>query len=230
MPKSHSLLIVEDHRQLAENLFEFLGDDYILDYAADGLSALHLLATNRYDIAILDVMLPGVNGVDICRRIRDDLQSEIGIIMLTAKDSIDDKSRAYGYGADDYLVKPFNMHELQLRIEALLRRQNRNQDCISAGPMRYFPGTLEVRLDNGQHCSLSGYGATIFETLIRNTPNYVGYDKLSQALWGTNDGDSNTLRTHVYSLRKRLKAELGHDYIATSHGRGYSLDLRTPPH
>jgi len=114
------VLIVEDHIALADNLYEFLGEQhYILDFAADGLTGLHLAATNDYDIIVLDVMLPGINGFEICRRLRDDLKSNVPILLLTAKDTLDDKVTGFSYGADDYLTKPFDMKELELRISAL---------------------------------------------------------------------------------------------------------------
>ena len=117
------ILIVEDQKDLAENLFEFLGDDrYTLDYAADGLTALHLLATQTYDVIVLDLMLPGVDGFEICRRIRQDLQCQKPVILMTALSSLADKEKGFNCGADDYLVKPFELKELQLRIDALHRR------------------------------------------------------------------------------------------------------------
>src|SRR5699024_10579825 len=118
------VLIVEDNTALAENLFEFLGDDqYVLDFATDGLTALHLAATNSYDVIVLDVMLPGVSCFNICKRIRDDLHCSSPIIFMTARDQIDDKINGFETGGDDYLVKPFNLRELALRIDALHRRR-----------------------------------------------------------------------------------------------------------
>lgn len=109
------LLIVEDQVDLAENLFEFLGEDrYELDFAADGLTALHLLATNAYDVIVLDLMLPGVSGFQICKRVREDLECDTPIIMVTARSALQDKEQGFAHGADDYLVKPFELRELQL--------------------------------------------------------------------------------------------------------------------
>ncbi|NHN38507.1 response regulator transcription factor [Pseudomaricurvus alcaniphilus] len=218
------LLIVEDHKQLAENLFEYLGEQrYELDYAADGLTALHLLAHNAYDVIILDIMLPGVDGLSICQRVRQDLNSNVPIIMLTARDSIDDKTLGFHSGADDYLVKPFHMRELELRIQALCRRRHSDSNRLSAGQVHYDPGTLKASIDGAGEVLLSGYGATIFETLMRHYPRFVSYQTLSESLWGNADGDPNTLRTHVYSLRKVLKTGLGRELIRTLHGRGYCL-------
>lgn len=221
----HRLLIVEDHQELAENLFEYLGEtSYELDHAANGLTALHLLATNTYDVVILDVMLPGVDGFTICQRIRQDLKSSVPVIMLTAKDSIEDKTQGFKSGADDYLVKPFHLRELELRIQALCRRRHSDQDCLTARNIRYYPGTLKVILADTAEITLSGYAATIFEVLMKQYPSFVSYQDLSMTIWGDSDGDLNTIRTHVYGLRKILKNQLGHDIVRTVHGRGYCLN------
>lgn len=218
------LLIVEDNKSLAENLFEYLGEEkYLLDYAADGLTALHLLATQSYDIIILDIMLPGVDGLTICKRIRQDLKSSTPILLLTARDAIEDKEQGFNNGADDYLVKPFHMRELELRLHALRRRKQTHDDCIQADGISYYPGTLTVVFENQQELILSGYSATIFETLIRSFPRFSSYAALSDRIWKNNEADLNTLRTHVYTLRKLLKARSGQDLIKTLHGRGYSL-------
>ncbi len=221
----YKLLIVEDHKKLAENLFEFLGEEhYELDFAADGLTALHLIANHYYDLIILDVMLPGVDGFSICRRIRFDLQSSAPVILVTARDSIEDKTTGFNAGADDYLVKPFHMQELELRIQALCRRRRAQNDYLVAKDVRYSPGTLTVSLADHSEVTLSGYSATIFEILIRHYPRFATYEDLSQGLWGQPDGDPHTIRTHVYALRKVLKSALDRDMIKTLHGRGYKLD------
>ena len=222
----YRLLIVEDHQKLAENLYEYLGDQhYELDYAADGLTALHLLATNSYDVIVLDIMLPGISGLTLCQRIRQDLQSSVPVIMLTARDSIEDKTKAFNSGADDYLIKPFHMRELELRIQALLLRGSVDQDYLRAEDLTYCPGTLKVSFRNKAEVTLSGYSATIFEILVRQYPKFVSYQEFSRKLWGIDDGDPNTVRTHVYGLRKTLKEAFGQDVIKTLHGRGYALHL-----
>lgn len=216
------VLIVEDNIALAENLSEFLGNaPYILDFAADGLTGLHLIATNVYDVIVLDVMLPGIDGFELCRRVREDLKSVVPIILLTAKDSIDDKSCGFARGADDYLTKPFDMRELNMRINALSRRGVRAVNgVITAEDVQYQPGTLCVSVRGGQSLTLTGAAATLFEMLMRAYPSYVPYEMLSERLWGE-DGDAHSLRTHVYTLRKSLRTAFARDMIETFHGRGY---------
>lgn len=221
------LLIIEDQIDLAENLFEFLGDDrYTLDFAADGLTALHLLATHSYDVIVLDLMLPGVNGYDICRRIRQDLQCQTPVILMTALSALRDKEKGFDCGADDYLVKPFELRELQLRIEALHRRHSPRRPVLTAGDMRFDPGTLEVEL-RGLKTALSGTPARLFELLMRAYPSFLSHEALTDAVWGAHHGETegNSLRTHIYTLRKSLQSGLGNGLVKTIHGRGYSLEV-----
>ena len=219
------VLIVEDHVALAENLFEFLGDrDYMLDFAADGWTALNLLAANGYDVIVLDVMLPGLSGYELCRRIRSDLQCATPIIMMTAKDQIEDKANAFSLGADDYLVKPFNLRELALRIHALHRRhQGGVESVLRAGNICFDTGSLQAQVGKSLPLQLSGTAAHIFEALIRAYPNMVTYEQLGETLWSGREVEGNTLRTHVYTLRKLLQAQFGTPLIQTLHGRGYRL-------
>lgn len=220
------LLIVEDQVDLAENLFEFLGEErYSLDFAADGLTALHLLATESYDVVVLDLMLPGVSGFDICQRIRKDLKSTVPIILMTSLSSLSDKEQGFDCGADDYLVKPFELRELQLRIDALHRRHSPQKPILQAGEVRFDPGTLEVWL-NDRKTLLTGTPARLFELLIRAYPNFLSHEALSDALWGGarhGDSEGNSLRTHIYTLRRALQSNLGHALVKTVHGRGYRL-------
>ena len=120
---NRSVLLVEDHKQLAETVGEYLeASVYIVHYAADGLTALHIGASITYDAIILDIMLPGVDGLTVCQRLRDDAALTTPIIMLTARDQLTDKLKGFESGADDYLVKPFDMPELEARLDAVVAR------------------------------------------------------------------------------------------------------------
>lgn len=218
------VLIVEDHIALAENLSEFLDNSrYVLDFAADGLTGLHLAATHEYDVIVLDVMLPGINGFEICRRLRNDLHSKAPIIMLTAKDAIEDKEKGFSRGADDYLTKPFNMKELELRIIALSRRNIFHSTGLRAADLQYFPGTLQLKADNGAATTLSGIGASLVEVLIRAYPSYVKHQALMEQVWN-DEVDPHTLRSHISSLRKQFKGQFGRPLIRSVHGKGYCLN------
>lgn len=220
------LLVVEDHVALAENLFEYFGDQrYVLDFASDGLTALHLIAINSYDVIILDVMLPGLSGFEVCRRLRSDMQCATPVILMTAKDQLKDKESGFTLGADDYLVKPFNLRELQLRVEALYRRRagGAKAALLQAPGISFDPGTLQVLADSGLALELSGTAARIFEALIKAYPDFLSYEQLRDRVWGEREADMNTLRTHVYALRKQLQDAFHLSMIKTLHGRGYRL-------
>ncbi|TVP61748.1 MAG: DNA-binding response regulator [Halomonadaceae bacterium] len=219
------VLVVEDQIDLADNLLEFLGEDrYCLDFAPDGLTALHLLACNEYDVIVLDIMLPGVSGLALCQRIRQDLQRSTPIILTTARGTLEDKEAGFAQGADDYLVKPFALRELQLRIDALYRRGGSQSPRLEAGPVRFEPGTLKVWLDPQRATELKGLSAHLFEQLMRAYPRFCSYEDLARQVWGAEDVDSHTVRTQIYSLRKHLQATLGSPLIRTVHGRGYCIE------
>jgi len=224
--RSIRMLIVEDHAGLAANLLEFFADDrYILDFAPDGLTALHLIATNEYDVIILDIMLPGVSGFEVCRRIRNDIHCLTPVIMMTSKDQLQDKEQGFTVGADDYLVKPFDLRELQLRVDALFRRKagySRSAEIGIPG-IRFNPGTFVVSTDHGRQLELSGTAARIFEELIKAYPDFLSYAEIQDRVWGEREVDMNTLRTHVYSLRRLLQETFQYPMIKTIHGRGYRL-------
>lgn len=224
--RSIRMLVVEDHADLATNLLEFFDDSrYILDFASDGLVALHLIATNDYDVIVLDVMLPGLSGFEVCRRIRKDAHCTTPVIMMTSKDQIGDKEEGFTAGADDYLVKPFNLRELQLRVDALFRRKAGRAGAaeIEIPGVRFDPGTFVVSTDDGKKLELSGTAARIFEELIKAYPGFLSYAEIQQRVWGEREVDMNTLRTHVYSLRKLLQDTFQYSMIKTMHGRGYRL-------
>lgn len=221
------VLVIEDNAALAANISDFLEDGrYLLDFAADGLVALHLASTNDYDVIVMDIMLPGMSGFTLCQRIRNDLHCATPIIMMTAKDHIDDKVTGFTQGADDYLVKPFHLKELAIRIEALYRRSTSGTPMLHAGSITFDPGTLRISLNQGAPLQLSGMPANITEVLIRAYPNFVSYEQLAQSLWGDKEVEPHTLRTHIYLLRKLLQEHLGANVIKTLHGRGYRM---TPP-
>jgi len=217
------VLVVEDNMALMANISDFLEnvERYVLDFAYDGLTALHQLATHTYDVIVLDVMLPGISGFALCQKIRAELHCATPIILMTAKDHIDDKAAGFTQGADDYLVKPFNLKELALRIDALARRGKPALTLLRAGDVVFEPGTLQIRLAGGAPLQLSGMSARVAEVLMRAYPNYLSYEQLGRALWGEKEVDTHTLRTHVYTLRKLLHTHLGAKVIQTLHGRGY---------
>lgn len=220
------VLIVEDQVPLAENLIEYLdGGCYELDYASGGLVALDLVATYTYDVIVLDVMLPDISGFELCRRIREELRCNAAIIFMTARGDLPDKEEGFRLGGDDYLVKPFALKELQLRIDALARRRSAVSGELQVGELRYDPDTLLLSFGDALPIELVGISSKIMALLIRSYPRFVSYENLSREIWGTDDGDAHTLRTHVYALRKLLTTAFGQSLVGTVHGRGYRLLL-----
>jgi DNA-binding response OmpR family regulator len=223
-----SLLLVEDHHGIAEMVFEYLEQaGYTVDYAADGVTGLHLAVTQEYDLIILDLMLPGLDGLTLCSRLRKEGRRDTPVLMLTARDTLDDKVAGLDAGADDYLVKPFELRELAARIRALLRRR-RGQiaaEILSVADLRLDTGTLEVTRA-GQPLTLTPIGIKLLTVLLRASPNVVSRAELERQVWGEMLPDSDTLRSHLYTLRKIIDKPFGRTLLHTIPGAGYCLSLR----
>jgi DNA-binding response OmpR family regulator len=225
---SASLLLIEDHHDIAEMVFNYLEQSgYTVDYAADGLTGLHLAVTNDYDLIILDLMLPGLDGLALCSRLRTDGRCDTPILMLTARDTLDDKVAGLDAGADDYLIKPFELRELAARIGALLRRR-RGQvaaEILAVADLRLNTGTLEVTRA-GQPLTLTPIGLKLLTVLMKASPRVVSRAELERQIWGETLPDSDTLRSHLYNLRKIIDKPFGAALLHTISGAGYCLSLR----
>ena len=218
-----NVLLVEDHAELAESVGAYLeACGCIVDFAADGLSALHLSVTNNYDVIVLDIMLPGLDGIEVCRRLRNDAHLTTPIIMLTARDQLQDKLLGFEVGADDYLVKPFDMPELEARIDAVVRRTKGMASRYEIGPLIMDTQTMEVSRE-GTPIRLSKTLFEILQILMRESPRVVPREKLEQELWGDDLPDSDTLRSHLYNLRRLLDKPFANPMMHTHTGQGYSL-------
>ena len=222
-PVTSSVLVVEDHADLAETVGEYLtANGYQVDYAADGLIAVHLASQNAYDIIVLDIMLPGMDGISVCRHLREVAAVATPIIMLTAKDQLDSKLEGFSAGADDYLVKPFDLPELQARIDALLRRDRGLATRYQVADLVLDTETLEVTRA-GDPLMLPRICFDILKTLMRDHPKVVTRAALEQELWGDDPPDSDALRSHFYNLRQIVDRPFAHALIETLPGRGYRL-------
>ncbi len=223
--KNACILLVEDHQQLAETTLDFLeAAGFETDYAADGLSALQLAAGNRYDAIVLDVMLPGVDGFTVCQRLRREQGSDVPILMLTARDQLEDKLEGFQMGADDYLVKPFDMPELAARLMAMVRRQRGElaANRLQVADLVLDAGTFEVMRAN-QVISLSPTCFRILKILMRESPRLVTRESLEQELWGDTPPDSDTLRSHLYKLRQAIDKPFDTALLQTIPGQGFKL-------
>ena len=222
---SATILIVEDHSDLAANIGDFLeAGGFVVDFAADGLSAVRLATDNRYDAVVLDIMLPGIDGYEVCRRLRQQINLDIPIIMLTARDTLDDKLAGFGQGADDYLVKPFEMKELEARLQAMIRRHRGELDSgeLQIADLCYDPGTLRVTRGK-QSLKLSPIALKILRLLMRESPKLVTREQIEAQVWGDDTPDSDALRSHLYSLRKVIDKPFEEQLLHTIQGVGYKL-------
>jgi len=224
-PFTATVLLVEDHKALAETVTLYLENaGYTLDYSADGLSALHLASVNQYDAIVLDIMLPGIDGFQICHKLRSDAMISTPILMLTARDLLEDKLRGFQEGADDYLVKPFDLAELDARLQALIRRQRGelNEKTIQIGDLVLNPRSMSATRE-GQDLQLKPTGYKILKILMRESPGMVTREALERELWVDMVPDSDALRSHLYQLRKALDKPFEKPMLHTSPGVGVKL-------
>jgi DNA-binding response OmpR family regulator len=220
-----SLLLVEDHHDIAEMVVAYLERrDYAVDYAADGITGLHLAVANDYDALILDLMLPGLDGLELCRKLRTDARRDVPILMLTARDTLDDKIHGLDAGADDYLIKPFAINELEARIRALIRRHRGHvaPEVLQVGDLSLDNATLRVER-GGQVLSLTPIGLKILTVLMRASPRVISRRELERQVWGDIMPDSDTLRSHLYNLRKSIDKPFATHLLHTLPGKGYQL-------
>lgn len=218
------LLIVEDNLDIQANIAEYLeGDHYTLDFAYTGDQGLELALNNQYDVIVLDLMLPGKDGLEVCAAYRRAAGLQAPIIMLTARDTIDDKEAGFDAGADDYLVKPFSLRELKARIEALARRPKaRVQQSLSFAGLTLDPASCSVTFA-AKTIVVMEKEAKILSMLLEAESNVVSGEDISYALWGDEPPESGALRTHIYNLRKSLAGIGAPDAVKTVRGRGYVL-------
>lgn len=217
------ILLIEDQRDIAANIWDYLEHrGFVMDHAADGLSGLRMALEGSHDVIVLDLGLPKLDGLDLCRRLRQQ-QRDTPVLMLTARDTLDDKLAGFAEGADDYLVKPFAMKELEARIRVLHRRRHRQQgDTLHVADLILDPQTHEVRRA-GKPLIVANAGVVLLELLMRRSPHLVRHAELSQALWGEGGGDIATLHTHLSLLRSVIDRPFSKRLLHTVHGFGYRI-------
>lgn len=219
------VLIVEDHHDLAENLFDYLEPrGYTLDYAADGVAGLQQALAESFDAIVLDVMLPGMDGLQVCRRFREESRRNVPILMLTARDQIEDKLKGFEAGADDYLVKPFSLQELEARLQALYRRaRNLGQDAVlKVADLEFDTQTYEVSRQ-GKQIRLSATSRKLLALLMRKSPAVVTREEIERELWDDEPPEGEVLRAHVYVLRNAIDKPFDSHLLHTVHGEGYRM-------
>ncbi len=219
------ILLIEDNRNIAEMVGEFLErKGYSLDYAADGVTGLHLAVSNSYDVVILDLMLPGMDGIEVCRKMRQDAKRATPVLMLTARDTLEDKVHGLDAGADDYLVKPFELKELDARLRSLIRRDRRqvSHGVLKVGDLVLDSSTLRLTR-SGKDLLISPIGLKLLTILMRESPRVVSRRDIEREVWGDMLPDSDTLRSHLYNLRKVIDKPFQKALLHTIHSAGYRL-------
>lgn len=222
------ILVIEDNSDILANVLDYLQlKGFSVDCAQNGLNGLHLASTEHYDLIVLDIMLPGIDGYQLCKRLREDGQSEVPILMLTARDALDDRLRGLSVGADDYLIKPFALSELVARIEAILRRsQGSRTRQLKVADLLYDLDTLCVSRA-GRPLKLNPVGLKLLAVLMLKSPAVVRREVLEEALWGDDCPDSDSLRSHIHQLRQVLDKSFDTALLHTQHGVGYRLAEKT---
>jgi DNA-binding response OmpR family regulator len=216
------VLLVEDDLDVAAGIGEFMALHGIeVDFAGSAAEALHVVASARFDVLVLDLQLPGEDGISLCRRLRQQRGIDTPVLFLTAQGALDSKLRAFDAGALDYMVKPFEPAELLARVRAIVGHATlRAQAGIVVG---------EYRLDTGGHTlyrgeaciALTATGTALLACLMREHPSHVSRERLCMALWDGEPPDSDPLRTHVHQLRRSLESRFGAPLITTLRGVGY---------
>lgn len=229
MTNSTSLhvLLIEDQHNIAKNIAEYMEQKgHVFDFAVQGKQGLDLALQSYYDLVILDLNLPAMDGLEVCQHIRAKADRHIPILMLTARDSIEDKVSGFNVGADDYLTKPFSLQELEVRCLALSRRNLlQTKETFDLGPLTFDKQRKTVSR-NAQVLELSSMGYKILTIIAEAYPQIVTRSELSQKLWGDEPTESDALRSHVYQLRSILDKPFDFPLLKTVFGVGFTLDIQ----
>ena len=219
------ILLIEDNHDIAAMVGEHLEHEgYEVDYAGDGVTGLHLAVTQDFDVIILDLMLPGMDGLDVCRKLRGEAGKSTPLLMLTARDTLEDKVAGLDAGADDYLVKPFDLEELDARLRAMLRRAGGEvaAEVFRVADLEVNTGTMEVHR-RGKELKLTPIGLKLLVALMKASPKVLSKATLEKTVWGDIVPDSDALRSHLYNLRKAVDQPFDRPLLHNIPGMGYRL-------
>ena len=223
-----SILIIEDNAGLAANIYDYLeACGHHPDAAPDGESGLGLLAINRYDAIVLDWMMPRMDGMTMLGRLRQDRNSRIPVIVLTAKDQLEHKLHGFLTGADDYVVKPVALAELEMRLRVLVQRTRGHvaeAQVLEVADLRFDLGTLEVSRA-GKPLPMTPVRRQLLELLMRRSPGLVRREELETLIWQDDVPDNDVLRSHMHMLRKAVDGDAPRKLLKTIAGSGYRLGL-----
>ena len=222
------ILIIEDDFAIATNLYDYLESrGYGVDVAYDGIAGHCLAVTQHFDVILLDLGLLKLDGLTICQKLRQESQIDTPILMLTARDTLDDKLKGFDHGADDYIVKPFALKEVEARIVALHKRHSGKvtSRTLVVGDLLFDPKTMSITFA-GSAVKLPPKCIRLLALMMSEPGRVFGRKELESAVWGNTQETSDTLRTHMHVLRRSLSQAGGYDPIETVHGLGYHLISR----
>lgn len=222
------ILVIEDEPKLARYLQKGLAEhNYVVDIARDGVDGMHAASELDYDLVVLDVMLPGIDGFEVLKRLRE--LKHTPVLMLTARDQVEDRVRGLEGGADDYLVKPFAFSELLARVQALLRRgRNLESILLKLGGLQLDLARRKAQRD-GVRLDLTAKEFTLLALLLRRQGQVLSRTMLAEQVWDMNfDGDTNAIEVAVRRLRAKIDDPFGTKLLHTVRGMGYVLEQRAP--
>ncbi len=220
------ILMIEDDLDIAGNVGDFLeAAGHQVDFAYDGISGMHLALTRELDVIIIDWMLPGMAGIDLCRKLRQEAQCRVPALMLTARDTLADKLEGFEAGVDDYLVKPFALQELEARLRALDRLRRSAPRELKIADLVLDPDARTARR-SGRRIEIHGAAFEILYLLMERSPGVVRREELEAKLWGNDPPQSDVLRSHIYALRRAVDKPFDRDLLHTVRGYGYQLVAR----
>jgi len=225
------ILSIEDDPTIATNLYDYLtARGHAVDAAADGVTGVHLASIHAFDAIVLDLGLPGLDGLKVCRKLRVEAHVDTPVLMLTARDTLHDKLEGFESGADDYLVKPFALKEVEARLHALHKRARGRvtEKRLVAGDLTLDPRTLDIRFA-GRPVKLPPKCIRLLEMMMPEPGRLFSRSELEAAVWGEAQETSDTLRTHMHVLRRAVVEAGGRDPIETVHGIGYRILADAPP-
>ncbi len=219
------VLIIEDNRSLAETVGYFLEARGLeVDYAVDGAEGYRLASENRYDAIILDGNLPRMDGLQVVKQLRTEARVATPIIMVTARDTLEDKLVGLEAGVDDFLTKPFATQELEARLKAIIRRNRKEvaRAVLQVGDLTLDPASQVVQR-GGRRLELTPAGTRLLTILMRESPRVVSRREIERELWGDDLPDSDALRSHMYNLRKAIDKGFATPMLHTVQSAGYRL-------
>ncbi|WP_422450263.1 MULTISPECIES: response regulator transcription factor [unclassified Endozoicomonas] len=217
------ILIVEDNADITASIADYLEfKGHQCDYAYDGMSGLNLATSHEYDLYIFDIAMPNMDGLELCQVLRGHRKDKTPVIFLTARDTLEDKLAGFASGADDYLVKPFELKELYARLEAISRRLSTHSSTLNLSDLTVNIDTQEVHRQ-GEKIQLSPNNFKLLRVLMEHYPAAVSRKTLEYQLWGDELPDSDSLRSHIYKLRQKIDKPFGQPLIQTVPGWGFRM-------